>query len=319
MINSKDPIKIVFFGTPEFARFCLKELFSNGFIIRAVVTAPDRKAGRGNRYRKSAVKEYAENNEFLIFQPENLKSIEFLRDLRNIDADVFVVVAFRMLPKVVWSIPELGTINLHASLLPNYRGAAPINWVLINGEKLTGVTTFLINEQIDTGLILMQKEILIDEIDNAGSLNNKLLNMGATLLIKTLFDHKKKIIVPKSQKPNGNEKLAFKLTKDNTMINWNNSLEQIKNFVRGLNPHPGAWTNLVVNNSSQKIKIFSANIIYETHSYRTNLIVIKSKKIFITHKEGFLNCIEIQLPNKRRMNAITLLNGYKFSTESTVL
>ena len=318
MVNYKNPLKIVFFGTPEFARFCLQELFSNGFIIKAVVTVPDRKAGRGNKYKKSAVKSYAENNGFLIFQPENLKSVEFVKDLRKIGADAFVVVAFRMLPKVVWNIPDLGTINLHASLLPNYRGAAPINWVLINGERLTGVTTFLINEQIDTGSILMQKEILISENDNAESLSDKLLKIGISILIRTLLNLKKKIIYQYAQKLLGNEKLAFKLTKENTMINWDNSLKQIKNFVRGLSPYPGAWTNLIANESSQKIKILEADIIYETHSYPTNLILIKRKKIYITHKEGFLNCIEIQLPNKRRMNATALLNGYKFSVNSSV-
>lgn len=318
MVNYKNPLKIVFFGTPEFARFCLQELFSKGFIIKAVVTVPDRKAGRGNKYKKSAVKSYAENNGFLIFQPKNLKSVEFIKDLRRIGADAFVVVAFRMLPKVVWNIPDLGSINLHASLLPNYRGAAPINWALINGEKFTGVTTFLINEQIDTGSILMQKEILISENDNAESLSDKLLKIGISILIKTLLNLKEKIISPNAQKLSGNEKLAIKLTKENTMINWNNSLKQIKNFVRGLSPYPGAWTNLIANESSEKIKIFEADIIYETHSYPTNLILIKRKKIYITHKEGFLNCIEIQLPNKRRMNATALLNGYKFSTNSSV-
>ena len=318
MVNYKNPLKIVFFGTPEFARFCLQELLSKGFIIKAVVTVPDRKAGRGNKYKKSAVKSYAENNGFLIFQPKNLKSIEFIKDLRTIGADAFVVVAFRMLPKVVWNIPDLGSINLHASLLPNYRGAAPINWALINGEKFTGVTTFLINEQIDTGSILMQKEILISESDNVESLSNKLLKIGISILIKTLLNLKEKIISPNAQKPIGNEKLAIKLTKENTMINWNNSLKQIKNFVRGLSPYPGAWTNLIANESSEKIKIFEADIIYETHSYPTNLILIKRKKIYITHKEGFLNCIEIQLPNKRRMNATALLNGYKFSANSSV-
>ena len=318
MVNYKNPLKIVFFGTPEFARFCLQELFSKGFIIKAVVTVPDRKAGRGNKYKKSAVKSYAENNGFLIFQPKNLKSVEFIKDLRRIGADAFVVVAFRMLPKVVWNIPDLGSINLHASLLPNYRGAAPINWALINGEKFTGVTTFLINEQIDTGSILMQKEILISENDNAESLSDKLLKIGISILIKTLLNLKEKIISPNAQKLSGNEKLAIKLTKQNTMINWNNSLKQIKNFVRGLSPYPGAWTNLIANESSEKIKILEADIIYETHSYPTNLILIKRKKIYITHKEGFLNCIEIQLPNKRRMNATALLNGYKFSTNSSV-
>ena len=318
MLNSKAPLKIVFFGTPEFARFCLQELFNNRFIIKAVVTIPDRKAGRGNMYTKSEVKKYAENNGLLIFQPENLKSIDFVSNLRNIDADAFVVVAFRMLPKVVWNIPELGTINLHASLLPNYRGAAPINWVLINGERLTGVTTFLINEQIDTGSILMQKEIPISENDNTEKLSNKLLNIGAPLLIRTLYSLKKKKIIPISQKPLGNEKLAFKLTKENTMINWDNSLEQIKNFVRGLSPYPGAWTNIIVNSSSQKIKIFDAEPIYDIHSYAINKILVKSKKIYITHQEGFLNCKEIQLPNKRRMDAASFLNGNKSLKGSTV-
>ena len=318
MVNSKDPLKIIFFGTPEFARFCLQELFNNGFIIKAVVTVPDRKAGRGKMYRKSAVKNYAENNGFLIFQPENLKSTEFVNNLRNIGADAFVVVAFRMLPKVVWNIPELGTINLHASLLPNYRGAAPINWVLINGERLTGVTTFLINEQIDTGSILMQKEISIGKNDNTEKLSDKLLKIGAPLLIKTLYSLKKKIIVPITQKPLGNEKLAFKLTKENTMINWDNSLKQIKDFVRGLSPYPGAWTNLIFNSSSQRIKIFDAEPVYDTHSYPINQILVKSKKIYITHPEGFLNCKEIQLPNKRRMDAAAFLNGHKSLVDSTV-
>ena len=319
MKNIKEALKIVFFGTPEFASFCLQELFSNGFIIKGVVTAPDRKAGRGKKFKKSAVKNYAEINGFPIYQPENLKSVEFVKDLRKIGADAFVVVAFRMLPKLVWSIPNLGTINLHASLLPNYRGAAPINWVLINGEESTGVTTFLINEQIDTGLILMQKEIFISKTDNMETLSNKLLNIGAQILIKTLLGLKKKLITPVFQKPSGNEKLAFKLTKENTMINWDNSLEQIKNFVRGLSPYPGAWTNLIVNGSSQRIKIFEAEPVFETHPHATNLIVIKGNKIYISHTEGFLNCKEIQIPNKRRMDAKTLLNGYKFPKDSSVL
>ena len=223
-----------------------------------------------------------------------------------------------MLPKVVWNIPELGTINLHASLLPNYRGAAPINWVLINGERLTGVTTFLINEQIDTGSILMQKEISIRKNDNTEKLSDKLLNIGAPLLIKPLYSLKKKIIVPITQKPLGNEKLAFKLTKENTMINWDNSLKQIKNFVRGLSPYPGAWTNLIVNEFISENKNFDAEPVYDTHSYAINQILVKSKKIYITHPEGFLNCKEIQLPNKRRMDAAAFLNGNKSLVDSTV-
>ena len=234
MNNTNKLPSIVFFGTPNFASHCLKTLLNDGFPVNGVVTAPDRKAGRGKKISASAVKILAEEHELTLLQPTNLKDPEFVDQLKKLQAEVFVVVAFRMLPRIVWALPKLGTMNLHASLLPNYRGAAPINWVLINGETRTGLTTFLINEEIDTGAILLQGEINIHPEDDMGSLHDKLLNIGGPLIKDTLIKLKAGSLNPLQQQLTGAERKAPKLSSENTKLNWEAPLEKIKNAVRGL-------------------------------------------------------------------------------------
>ena len=247
-----------------------------------------------------------------------MKDPLFISELTGLNADVFVVVAFRMLPQKVWSIPPLGTINLHASLLPNYRGAAPINWVLINGESTTGVTTFLINKNIDTGDLLMQDQMNIEDDYCAGDIHDKLLDIGAPLIVKTLIDLKKGTLVPKKQERFKKFSEAPKLTPENTKINWSLTLLQINNLIRGLSPYPGAWTEFSNNNITTRIKIFKAKIVIKAHNYKINSIIIEDSNIFIAHKEGLLNCIEIQLANKKRMTSKALLNGYIFPENTNV-
>ena len=310
---------LVFFGTPIFASYCLEVLLEANFKVLSVVTAPDRKAGRGKKLTSSAVKQLAEIHELPILQPSNLKAPEFVSLLTELKADIFVVVAFRMLPKVIWSFPKLGTINLHASLLPNYRGAAPINWVLINGEDKTGITTFLIDEKIDSGSVLMQKEVSIELTDDAGSLHNKLLHLGAPLIIQTLKEIHFGSLNSIKQKISESELEAPKLTSENTKLEWNSTLKILKNKIRGLSPYPGAWSLFENNGIQGRLKILNAETIYEKHTHPSNKILIKGDEIYITNLEGYLNCIEIQLPNKKRMLAKTLLNGYKFASNAHVL
>ena len=304
--------RIVFFGTPEFARYCLAYIIEKGFEIVAVVTAPDRKAGRGKKMTPPIVKTYSLANGIVVFQPDNLKNKQFISDLKSLAPDIQVVVAFRMLPKVVWEIPTLGTLNLHASLLPNFRGAAPINWAIIEGEKETGVTTFLINEQIDTGAILLQEQIPLLDTYNAQTLHDALLIKGAPLLAKTLIRLSEGTLNPKPQFIKGNEKGAPKLTYENTKLDLNQSLKEIVLKIRGLDPYPGAWLNFNDGNETVRMKLFQAEAIYEENTEPIHHLIIKEDKILIVVKEGYLKCIEIQLPNKRRMHAKDLLNGYSF-------
>jgi len=318
-MNNKTLPSLIFFGTPKFASYCLEYLIDSGFPIKAVVTAPDRKAGRGKKLRASEVKLAALAKGLTVLQPDKLKALDFISDLEALQADAFVVVAFRMLPRMVWQLPKLGTLNLHASLLPNYRGAAPINWVLINGEKQTGVTTFLINEDIDTGAILMSKSLTIDPTDDIGTLHDKLLHLGAPLLKETLMGIEEGSIEPQRQVLAGNEQTAPKLTNENTQINWSYTLEAVCNQIRGLSPHPGAWTIIQNNGIELRVKIFKAAPILIKHNHPPKRIVIEEKKLLISTLEGYLNCMEIQLPNKKRMPAEALLNGFIFDVEATVL
>ncbi|MGA1775690.1 MAG: methionyl-tRNA formyltransferase [Flavobacteriaceae bacterium] len=318
-MNNKTLPSLIFFGTPHFASYCLEYLIDSGFPISAVVTVPDRKAGRGKKLKASEVKLVALVKGLRVLQPENLKAPDFISDLEALQADTFVVVAFRMLPRMVWELPKLGTLNLHASLLPNYRGAAPINWVLINGEKQTGVTTFLINENIDTGAILMSKSLTIDPTDDIGTLHDKLLHLGAPLLKETLKGIQEGSIEPQRQVLTGNEQTAPKLTNENTQINWSYTLEGVCNQIRGLSPHPGAWTIIQNNGIELRVKIFKATPILKKHNHPPKRIVIEEKKLLVSTLEGYLNCIEIQLPNKKRMPAEALLNGFVFDVEATVL
>ncbi len=310
--------RIIFFGTPEFASICLLKLLENKFQLVAVVTAPDKPSGRGKKITYSAVKKLAEENKLKIFQPTNLKDLNFIHELKTLKPDLIVVVAFRVLPKVVWSIPSEGTFNLHASLLPNYRGAAPINWVIINQEKITGVTTFLINEKIDSGEILLQQELEINSNDDAGSLHNKLSKIGSELVCDTINGIIDKTIVQKVQKLSGKEKIAPKLDKENTFIDWSQPLESINAKIKGLSPYPGARTKFLENYETKIFKIFEAEVIKKSHNFKLNQVIIKNREILISVKDGFLKCNILQFPNKKRMLSLDLLNGHAFSSKIEV-
>ena len=311
--------KIIFFGTPDFALKSL-ELINTHCDILCVVTSQDKKSGRGLRIHQSEVKKFSITNNILIKQPEDLKNIDFINQIKSMNADLFIVVAFRKIPKEVYSIPKLGTINLHASLLPDYRGAAPINWALINNEKVTGVTTFFINEKIDHGDIISKKEVLIDNDDDYKSLYRKLSIIGSNLLLETImmvFEGKFQII---SQSKVNNKKKAPKLNSENTRINWEDNTERILGMIRGLSPSPGSWTILKNGDDEVRMKIIKANF------YRNNLLDKKNlgklsivgNNIYINTKGGQINCTIVQIENKKEMSAKDLLNGYQIHENSYV-
>ena len=311
-------LKILFFGTPSFAKTCLEELIIKEYDICGVITSPDKKSGRGLKLKKSIVKVFSEENKLKIFQPENLKNKKFLKEIKKLKADIGVVVAFRKIPKELWEIPNFGTFNLHASLLPNYRGAAPINWSIIFKEKVTGVTTFLINDNIDSGDLLLQEKISIDHNENAGSLHDKLAIIGKNIIIKTidLFPLKFK---PKKQIILGNENIAPKLTRENTKIDWSNTLEDIYNKIRGLSPSPCAWTFLVSGKENIIFKIFKASTEPLIDENADNEIIIIKKNLFVKHSDGLLKLEIVQLPNKKIMQTSSLLNGFSFKSGSKVI
>ncbi|MDU8886370.1 methionyl-tRNA formyltransferase [Yeosuana sp. MJ-SS3] len=315
---SKD-LRIVFMGTPDFAVATLKNLVEENYNIVGVITAPDKPAGRGRKLHKSAVKKYAESQGLKILQPTNLKNEDFISNLRSLNANLQIVVAFRMLPKVVWQMPEFGTFNLHASLLPNYRGAAPINWAIINGETRTGVSTFFIDDKIDTGEMILQEEVDIDPKENAGHLHNKLMVIGSQLVLKTVKLIEKGDFSTIPQPEIKNRKTANKLNKDNCKIEWNGSIESIFNKIRGLSPYPGAWSILKNGEDSLNVKIYEAKKEYVNHEYKTGRILTDKKSIKIAVKNGFIIITEIQLPGKRKMDSISLLNGYHFEANSKML
>lgn len=305
-------LRIVFMGTPDFAVHTLKIVVEAGYNVVGVITAPDKPAGRGRKVQESAVKKYATEQNLRILQPTNLKAEGFLEELRALEANLQIVVAFRMLPEVVWKMPEFGTFNLHASLLPQYRGAAPINWAVINGETETGVSTFFIDEKIDTGEMIMQEKVPIDAAETAGSLHDKLMFTGANLVLQTLEAIKKGDVTTTSQKEADNLKPAYKFTRENTRIDWNQSLENIYNFVRGLSPYPTAWTMLRNGNEELMLKIFDSEPEPAVHNELPGKIIQEGKTIKVSVKNGFLVLKEIQLPGKRKMAVKELLNGYDF-------
>lgn len=311
-------MRIVFMGTPIFAVNALKAIYESKHKVIGVVTSADKPAGRGKKLWQSAVKDYAAKEGLNLLQPENLKDVGFIDSLKNLKADIFVVVAFRMLPKSVWNIPTKGTFNLHASLLPNYRGAAPINWAIINNEISTGVTTFFIDDKIDTGKILLKKTIAINPKETVGSLHDKLAPIGASLILETI-DYIETNPSPVEQQLTGNEKEAPKLTKENTKIDWNKSLNHIDGLIRGLNPNPGAWTEIQNGSELLKVKIFKASCLHSKHDINKGSVFDEGKKIKISHFEGILIIDEIQLPNKKRMDSQALLNGFSFKTKAKVL
>lgn len=311
-------LRIVFMGTPEFASGILSDLLIENYNIVGIVTVADKPAGRGKQLTASPVKILAEQYQIPVLQPTNLKDGNFLQQLKELNPDIQIVIAFRMLPKVVWSLPKFGTFNLHASLLPKFRGAAPINWALIRGEKLTGVTTFFIDDKIDTGAIILQSKIDITTDDNVGTLHDKLMEIGKKTVKDTLQLIASENVQTYTQ--NDNEfTTAPKLFKENTKIDWSDSLENIHNFIRGLSPYPAAWTYFINDQINGEFKIFKAHIEKISTANPTCKIVSTNKEIKITHSEGYLIIDELQLPSRKKMDAKSLLNGFKFSDDASVL
>ena len=309
-------LRIVFMGTPEFAVASLKKLLEAGCNIVGVITAPDKTAGRGLQLQQSAVKKYAVEKGLNILQPEKLKSPEFLAQLQSLRADLQVVVAFRMLPDLVWNMPPMGTVNLHGSLLPQYRGAAPINWAIINGEKETGVTTFKLQHEIDTGNILLSEKIPIGEDETAGELHDRMKEIGAGLVLKTIqgLSENSLFETPQSALPNGNEqtnlKTAPKLFTETCKINWEKPVDEIYDLIRGLSPYPGAFTTL----RDKTLKIIKAEKIEGLHSSILAVNFETDKETFLRFAcaNGYISIKELQLEGKKKMKIEDFLRGYRF-------
>lgn len=296
-------------GTPDFAVASLAGLLTAGYAVAGVVTAPDKPAGRGRKLQESAVKKFALANALPLLQPPNLKQEAFLKALRALGANLQIVVAFRMLPKEVWSMPTYGTFNLHASLLPDYRGAAPINWAIINGEKTTGVTTFFIDDKIDTGAIVLQREVAIGPEETAGELHDTLMDTGARLVLETVRQIEASKAVPVPQGDTGNIKPAPKLNKENCRINWDRPLNVVFNQIRGLSPYPAAWTVFTNGTAVIDIKIFAARPTAEKHTLKPGAVTASKDEIKVAVHGGFLSLLEIQLAGKRRLAVREVLNG----------
>ncbi|MCK0189088.1 methionyl-tRNA formyltransferase [Arenibacter sp. F20364] len=310
--------RIVFMGTPDFAVGILDKLVKSDCNIVGVITAPDKPAGRGRKMHESAVKSYALEQDLRILQPTNLKDPNFIEELEELKPELQIVVAFRMLPKAVWDMPKLGTFNLHASLLPQYRGAAPINWAIINGEKETGVTTFFIDDKIDTGAILLQKRTSVSEEDSAGTLHDKLMHLGADLVLETINKLERKEIAPSKQEEDIPLKEAPKLHKETCKIDWNQDIGTIYNFIRGLSPYPTAWTTLRNGQDELFLKIYSAKMDLEPHQLKVGNIADTKNELKVAVKGGFINLLEIQLPGKRKMTTKEVLNGLKLAENAYV-
>ena len=303
-------LKVVFFGTPDFARASLEAIHTSAHEVVGVVTVADKASGRGQKVHQSPVKTYAVEHDLPLFQPEKLRNEEFLSQIQSLNADIFVVVAFRMMPKVLFSMPRLGTFNLHASLLPDYRGAAPINYAVINGETKSGVTTFFINEKIDEGNILLQAETEISPEDNAETLHDRLMEIGAKLVVETLdgLAEGKLTEIPQNQKEN--PKTAYKIFKEDTKIDWEKEVEVIHNFIRGMSPYPAAFTVLEVGGEQKILKIFKGKFQKIEHSKENGEIEISKNEFKIYAKNGVYFPEELQLEGKKRMNLKDFLNGF---------
>jgi len=316
-------MKIVFMGTPEFAIPSLKKLLSSSHKIEAVVSAPDKERGRGRQVTFTPVKQFALENNLKVFTPVDLKSTEFIDEMKKINPDLFVVVAFRILPKELFLLPRYGSINLHASLLPKYRGAAPIQWALINGDKETGVTTFFLEEKVDTGNIILQEKIDIDDNDDFGSLHDRLMNLGADVVLKTV-DLIEKGLAKVSKQDNSLTSPAPKITKEICEIDFNKSAHEIHNLVRALSPYPGAFFY----HNGKNVKIFKTRVVTEDSINKNNWQSIEinlsngktsvinisqtKKEIFIRTKEKVLQIIELQPEGRKKITAEEFLRGYKF-------
>jgi methionyl-tRNA formyltransferase len=315
-LKTMEKLRIVFMGTPEFAVAILDAIIKNNYVVVGVITAVDKPAGRGQKIKYSAVKEYALANELTLLQPPNLKDETFLSQLKSLNANLQIVVAFRMLPEVVWKMPKLGTFNLHASLLPNYRGAAPINWAIINGDTKTGVSTFFIDDKIDTGAIILSAETDIAIDENVGKLHDRLMILGSQTVLDTLLLIEKGNLSTIIQKDNPEIKTAYKLHKENCKIDWTKSAIEIYNLIRGLNPYPSAWSYINDHNEEWNVKIHDAKVIIENHNYQAGSLICSKKEMKIAVENGFIQVLIIQFPGKKKMNTAELLNGITFSDDA---
>lgn len=310
----KEDLRIIFLGTPEFAVESLDKLVSGGYNIVATVTMPDKIAGRGHHLLQSDVKKYAVEKGLPVLQPTNLKDPAFVEELRSYNADLFIVIAFRMLPEVVWSMPRLGTFNLHASLLPKYRGAAPINWAVINGDKQTGVTTFFLKHEIDTGDICQQRSIEIGDDENVGSVHDRLMSLGAEMVISTVDSIIDGTFKTKPQ-PEGEFIPAPKIFKETCKIDWSQPCENICNLIRGLSPYPAAWTDITdTNDAVSTLKVFESKIcddIAINEQLHPGDIICTKSRMAVMCGDGLLEITELQLSGKKRMTTQAFLLGYK--------
>jgi methionyl-tRNA formyltransferase len=310
--------RIVFMGTPEFAVESLRALVERSYNVVGVITMPDKPAGRGYKLQASPVKEYALSQNLSLLQPEKMKDPEFLDALKAWNADLQIVVAFRMLPEVVWNMPRWGTFNLHASLLPQYRGAAPIHWAIINGETETGVTTFFLTHEIDTGRVIYREKIPVEATDNAGTVHDKLMHLGANLVIKTVDDILNHTVKPVSQAEmmagESELKPAPKIFKEACRIDWNKNIGEIHDFVRGLSPYPGAWSESTTDTGEiLSLKIFETEKIYQAHELPPGIIVSDGKKFMdVSARDGFIRLKNIQQAGKKRMTTEEFLRGWSF-------
>lgn len=304
-MNYKE-LRIIFMGTPEFAVASLDKLVSEGCNIVAVVTAPDKPAGRGMLLQESAVKKYALEKKIPVLQPDKLKNEDFIQTLASFKADLQVVVAFRMLPEVIWNMPPMGTLNLHGSLLPQYRGAAPINWAIINGENITGVTTFKLKHEIDTGNILLSEAIKIEENDDAGTLHDKMKIVGAALLFKTILGLSNQEIEEKEQ-PIAISKMAPKIFTETCKINWEQNCQSVHNLIRGLSPYPAAFTYL----DGKKIKIFKSEIDYQSKNEPGTVETDGKSFMSFSCLDGQIKVLALQMEGKKRMDIHDFLRGYR--------
>jgi methionyl-tRNA formyltransferase len=311
-----EKLRIVFMGTPEFAVGILETILHNNYEVVGVITAADKPAGRGQKIKYSAVKEYALAHNLHLLQPTNLKDESFLAELQALNANLQIVVAFRMLPEVVWKMPSLGTFNLHASLLPNYRGAAPINWAIINGETKTGVTTFFIDDKIDTGAMILNAETAIGVNESAGELHDRLMELGSETVIQTLALLESGRVTTTIQKDNDEIKTAYKLNKENCKIDWNKSALDIYNLIRGLSPYPAAWSFISDKGEEWNVKIYQSNIIIEAHTLAVGQLVCTKKELKIAVRDGFIQIVSLQFPGKKKMNTAEFLNGIQFTADA---
>lgn len=312
-------LRIVFFGTPHFAVGSLKALVDADFKVAAVVTATDKPSGRGHNLQSPPVKVFADEKNIPCLQPKNLKDLLFIRELQSLKADLQIVVAFRMLPEIVWNMPELGTYNVHASILPNYRGAAPINWAIINGEKTTGVSTFKLKHEIDTGSILLQREVSIDDADNAGRVHDKLMVAGAELLVESVIKIYEGKIELKPQDLSAVNKEAPKIFKHDCQIDWNLKAFQVRNFIRGMSPYPTAFAKVSLQDGSQENWKIYSSVLSEMSSSKAGIIKSEDGRLMVSCSDYWLEITQLQSPGKKRMNANEFLRGVRIDLKDLTL